>query len=412
MDNIKKNAIWNTIGTSLLSFSSLFYLIIVTRINGVDASGIFSFSFATAAIINFVALYFGRTYQIADDNSVFSESLYVLSRYMTSLIAFAMIVIFIVMNGYPIEKTLILLCLCVTRCLEAISDVYYGILQKRDQLYISGKSLTYKSIISVVGFLVIDIITSNLILSCLFLVVVNLGFLLFYDIYHVKKVYEVQFVFDFEKVMVLLKKSSNTFLFTFIVMITINIPRYLIDFFMDDKTQGIYGILSMPATFIILFSQFILQPVLYQLSVYYKNGEKKAYTSQIIKIVIIILSSLLLILPLTYFLGIPVLEIVYQVSLNGYRELLLLVIVGSAFYAVSNVLLNGLIIIKCNTEQLFLQIIAFIVSLGICYYLVINFALDGGLISYFFILAFQFVCYCFLFKYMVNKRFNNNGGIR
>ena len=59
-DNLKKNYIWNTIGTTFLSFNSLFFMIIVTRINGIQDGGFFSFSYASACILNAIALCCGR----------------------------------------------------------------------------------------------------------------------------------------------------------------------------------------------------------------------------------------------------------------------------------------------------------------------------------------------------------------
>ena len=46
MSNIKKNFIWNMIGSVVNSFTSLIFLIIVTRINGVEQAGIFTFAFS------------------------------------------------------------------------------------------------------------------------------------------------------------------------------------------------------------------------------------------------------------------------------------------------------------------------------------------------------------------------------
>ena len=55
-----KNFIWNILGTGFNSFNSLFFLIIVTRINGVVEAGIYSIAYATALILYTVALYSGR----------------------------------------------------------------------------------------------------------------------------------------------------------------------------------------------------------------------------------------------------------------------------------------------------------------------------------------------------------------
>ena len=52
-----KNFIWNVLGTGLNSFNSLFFLIIVTRINGIDDAGVFSIGIAIALIMYTIGLY-------------------------------------------------------------------------------------------------------------------------------------------------------------------------------------------------------------------------------------------------------------------------------------------------------------------------------------------------------------------
>ena len=406
MNNLKKDYFWNTLGTSLFSFNSLFFMIIVTRFNSLSDAGIFSFAYATAGIINYFALYSGRTYQISNTNEKFTGSLYIVTRYLTAFFALLISIVFVVINGYPLNKAIIILLLCIVKCLEAVSDVYYGILQGHSKLYIAGKSMTYKSLISVIGFIIIDLLTRNLIVSCFYLLIVNITVLILYDIRNTSKFMHI--VKDFKKssIILLLRVSSYTFLFTLTVTVIMNLPRYFIDFFLNDSDQAIYGIISMPATFVMLFSQFILQPSLVSLSNHYKRKEKRNFNKVVFKISSLILVSMVVILPVAYILGVPVLEFSYGVELSEYTFLLLLVILGSAFYAVSNVLLNSLIVVHCNKEQLYVQVFILIISLVICYFLVNYLGINGGLLSYFSILALQFIVYVFFYRFVIEKVFN------
>ncbi len=61
-----KNFIWNMLGTGFNSFNSLFFLVIVTRINGIQDAGIFSIAWATAYILYTIGLYSGRLCQVTD----------------------------------------------------------------------------------------------------------------------------------------------------------------------------------------------------------------------------------------------------------------------------------------------------------------------------------------------------------
>lgn len=406
MNNLKKDYFWNTLGTSLFSFNSLFFMVIVTRLNSLSDAGIFSFAYATAGIINYFALYSGRTYQISNINENFTNSLYIVTRYLTAFFALLIAIVFIAINGYPLNKAVIILLLCIVKCLEAVSDVYYGILQGHSRLYIAGKSMTYKSLISIIGFIIIDFLTRNLVISCFYLLIINVFVLILYDIRNTSKF--VHIIKDFKKsnIILLLRVSSYTFLFTLTVNVIMNLPRYFIDYFLNDSDQAIYGIISMPATFVMLFSQFIFQPSLLSLTSFYKQQNKKSFNLTVLKISSVLLGSMIIILPVAYIAGIPVLELVYAVELSKYLNYLLLVILGAAFYAVSNVLLNSLIVIHCNKEQLFVQITILIISVFICFVLINNLGIQGGLLSYFFILLLQFIIYLFLYFYIINKKFD------
>ena len=61
-----KNFIWNSLGTGINSFNSLFFLIIVTRVNDIQTAGIFSIAYATATILYTLAMYSGRSCQVTD----------------------------------------------------------------------------------------------------------------------------------------------------------------------------------------------------------------------------------------------------------------------------------------------------------------------------------------------------------
>ena len=79
--NLKLNAIWNTLGITVNSFNSLFFLIIINRVNGVEIAGIFSFAFSIACLLFIVGIYAGRTYQVSDINENLNNYEYLVHKY-------------------------------------------------------------------------------------------------------------------------------------------------------------------------------------------------------------------------------------------------------------------------------------------------------------------------------------------
>ena len=162
-----KDFIWNTLGTGLNSFNSLFFLIIVTRINGINDAGIFSIAYSTALILYTIGLYSGRLCQVTDTENKIKDKDYILNRAITCLLMIILGAGFLAIKQYPAYKTMVFILLCIFKATEAFAEIIYGIMQKQDLLYRVGQSLTIKSLVGIIAFLVVDILTHDLILACL-----------------------------------------------------------------------------------------------------------------------------------------------------------------------------------------------------------------------------------------------------
>lgn len=403
--NSKKDFIWNTLGSLLNSFISLFFMIVVTRLNGLQEAGIFTFSFSSACIINMLALYSGRTYQVTDDNKIVSHATYIVSRIITCSVGIIVTVLFALFNGYSFNKMLIFITLCSVKCLEALIDAYYGITQKKGYLQYVGKSMFARSMISFLCFSIVDFVTKNLILSCIVYLLITILFLFFVDQKIANQVESIKMYFSSKELKSLFTKASYVCMFSLIVTIGINIPKYAIDAFSTEEVQAIYGIVSMPATFVMLLGQFILQPSLVKMGTYYHDNKKKEFDSIVFKLSAAILGIMIVVLPCAYFLGIPVLNILYGVEFSEYKWALQIILLGAAFYTISQILLNALVTLRCTKEQLYLQLFSLFSNILVSYTLVKYFGLWGSIWSYFFVLSIQFILYVILYRWILKKKF-------
>ena len=95
-----KNFIWNSLGTGINSFNSLFFLIIVTRVNDIQTAGIFSIAYATATILYTLAMYSGRLCQVTDIENKIKDKDYITNRALTCLIMLIGATIFLCIKQY------------------------------------------------------------------------------------------------------------------------------------------------------------------------------------------------------------------------------------------------------------------------------------------------------------------------
>ena len=399
---MKKTYFWNTLGSGLNSFNSLFFLIIVTRINGTKDAGIFTLCFATACLAFIAAVYTGRAYQVTDSDKGVKDCDYVYHRLSSSLLTIVLIILFGLISGYTKEKMLILILLTISKIIEAICDVFHGVLQKNERLDLVGISLFVRALSNVTVFLLTDYLSEDIFLACLSLVITDLLILIFVDINNCKK-YKIEKKLNKNSIIKIYKLGFFTFFFTLISSYILNIPRYALDYILDEKYQTIFGIIVMPATLIYLLNQFILQPLIMTLKKHYEE-DMTNFISLILKIIKIVVIIGLLCIVGAYFIGIDFLNIVYGINLNKYLIDLIIILFGAIPYAISNILSNALIITRHTKIQLYIYLFTAVVSALASYLFVKYLGFTGAAISYLFTMTLLLILYIISFYMLIIRK--------
>lgn len=406
--NLKKSFIWNTLGSGLNAFTSLFFLIIATRINGEIEAGIFTLCFTTAGLMYIIGTYSGRTYQVTEQDNNTGDKEFIASRIITVIIMLIVSILISLISGYNAFKIKILITLCILKALEALCDVFHGIMQKNDRLDLVGKSMFIRSILNICLFLIVDLKTKKLLPSCLSLVLVDILVLLFIDIRLSKKYKEKKKDINYKGALNILKLGFYTFGFTLLSNYLISIPRYAIDSFLEESYQTIFGIIVMPGTFITLLSQFIIQPLIIKLKDYWSKKDKDSFNNIVVKTTLAITGIGILSLIGAYFLGVPVLNLLYGLTLDKYLLSLLIILLGTTFYALSAFLSNCLIVFRKTKIQLIIYLFVAIFGIIISRILVNSYSFNGGVYSYLIIMLTLFIIYILAFIF-INKNIDWKG---
>lgn len=392
-----KHFIWNAVGTILNSFLSLFLLIIVTRINKLEVSGTFSFLFTVTLLFQMISTYGGRIFQVSDLNNEFTFQEYLGSRIKTSLASIAILIIFILFYkcDYVILGTL--LCLVALRILETFSDIFYGSFQKNNHLDWVGISLSLKSILILLVFLILDILSKNLFIASSGIVVSSLIVFVFYDLSKIKKLEKLHFEFN----SLLYNKSKYIFLFSFITLLILNIPRFVANYTLAPGEVGYLGILMMIPTVMALVCQFIIQPQIVNLTKYYFEKNIKSFNSILKKSFVLLLGFCMICSILAITIGPFVLNILYGISFEKYRLAFLVLILAGTFNSITNIFSNILTIFRETKQQFIIYSIILIVNLFITTIISNFYGLNGLLFGLMFVMLIQ--CFCFYLVYKSKK---------
>lgn len=404
--NVRRNFIWSMIGSTFNAFNSLFFMIIVTRINGINDAGIFTFAFSTACLFYIIGSYAGRTYQVTDNSKEITDSDYIYSRFVTCISMIVLSICFCLIRSYNIYKSIVIVLLVFFKSLEAFSEVLYAIIQKEDQLYKVGISMTIKALGSIILFFIADYFIKNMIISILFIEITNIITILTYDLKNIKQIsFKLQKI-NKNNILKILRYGFYAFAFSLLTQYVINAPKYAIDTLLGDDFQTIFGIIFMPATIVILLGQFILQPFLLNIKNSLMNSKKSFFRLIfILSFSIVVLGLIFLII--MYFIGIPLLELLYSIDLNDYLKSLIIIIIGGIFYGVTLLLSTSLTTMRSTFSQLIIFIVVTISSYFLSNFLVEKYKLLGASCAYMYTMILLAILYVITFL-IVLKRYGGN----
>lgn len=402
-NNLKKNFGWNTIGVSLNALTSLFYMIIVTRINGTSEAGVYTYAFSIALLIQTIGTYSGRIFQVSEKNKDITDSDYIYTHFFTAIIMLIVGAIFCNVKDYNAYRTSILMILVLYRAIESIEDSLFGVIQKEDDLYKVGISLILKSVISVLIFWGIDKITENIIGSCIVILTCQILAIFLYDLPRLKQYkFKLQTV-SLEACFMILKTGFFTFAFGILFQVLINIPKNGIDSYLDDTSQTIYGIISMPTTVMIMLGQYILEPLINKLTEFSKEKEYKRFNKYVLIISAIMGGIGLVVILVMYFIGIPLIEVIYGISMQEYKLGLVIILIAAIFYGVVNILSSALVTLRKTKGQTLIYLIVDIIGIVIAKPLITSYKIYGAIYTYSISMALLLILYALYYKYEINK---------
>lgn len=354
--NIDKSAVvWNMLGSLLIAFQSVIFLMVITRILDLTEAGIFTIAYANATLLLTVGKYGMRNFQISDVNEEFYFQEYLVSRWITTgimlILAIGYVSVLSNSETYTMHKIMIIAGMCLFKMVDSVEDVYFSLYQQRKRLDIGAKMITLRMIIVIITFTCTLIISKSQLTALAVTTIISALFA-----YRVVRVIQETLTIEKNirknKIIQLLWQCFPVFLGTFLAFYIGNAPKYAIDLLMSDEAQACYGFIAMPVFVIGMLNGFIFNPMLVRLSVLWDEGENNIFVKLIFRQVLIIVGITVSCLMGAYLIGIPVLSFLYNTNLIDYKLELLVLLCGGGLLGVSGLLSALLTIVrfqKCLT---------------------------------------------------------------
>lgn len=406
--------VWNMIASLLQSFQSVIMLMIITRVVGLSDAGVFTIAYANANLFVIIGKYGVRYFQISDIKKQFTFAEYKSSRILTLIIMLIVSVGYALyssdINHYTVEKLQIVIWMCLFKAIDAYEDVFIGLYQNRNRLDIAAKSVSVRMIFTLIIFSISIVGTHSLLAALIITTVFTfLTFTLFtkwtYKYFHEKETH------NFKNVLLLIHNCFPLFAGTFLAFYIGNAPKYAIDSILNSEMQACYGFISMPVFVIGVFSNFVFTPILYKLSVLWNEKNIKAITAHTLKQTVIIAIFTIFCILGGYYLGIPILSVIYNTDLTNYKWELVILLIGGGFFALTELLSKVITIVRYQKLMLYGYATVAFLALLISKRMIEEYSIMGAALLYTGLMAILSIFFVILTIYGLLSK-NNKGEIK
>ena len=392
---LKRSAIWNMVASVLNSTLSSILLFFITRLNGVNAAGMFSIASAIAYQCLSLGNFGSRNVQAADTNKEFSFSDFFFIRVLSAALMYSMLLYYSFGSGYTHEKALVVLTFGIFKSIDAIEDVFHGEYHRNNRLDIAAVLLTFRYTVAIIGFVLVYALTKDLIITSLLSSVTTILIFIVENksmigiFYHDK----IKFKKDsFKRLLLILIPICVS---NYVRMYVCNLPKYSIDKNLNESFQTYFNILIMPVFIITLLSDVIFRPFITRLSVCWHNHDFKEFKKLLVYQLSFITVLTIVIIAGGYIIGLKLLEIVYAVELSEYMSSLMILLIAGGFNTASAFLTLVLTIQREQKKFTIVYIVTTIIAVLISDYLVVQYEIIGASVLY------LFICFSFFAIFMM-----------
>lgn len=405
---MKKSTLWYSVGSMSFALTSTLLLLVVSRSLGVDEAGVFGISFATAQILYIVGLFGINSYQMTDYKEVFHFGDYFWAKVASSILMALGGVLVVLLQSGDKSQTLCTLLLTLYMLVNSFAELYHALLFQKNELMISGQALLFRTVISIVSFVVALLFLKNIIWALILMNVVNILVTWIVLIRPTKKftVWKFRWERGMQQVM---KTCLPICLSLFLMTLMVNASKFAIDMvFHDDAMQGYFNILFIPLQVINLLSSFIFRPLLNRFSHYVEVRAVKPFNKLLFRQIGIISGFTLLCCLGCVLFGIPVLSWIFNIDLSGFLLELILTIIAGGILALTSLAYYLLIIFRAQKMMLLVYMIGTIIAIFSSIIMIGWWGILGAVLS--FILAYTTLLLIFAFmllKYLKGLKEND-----
>jgi O-antigen/teichoic acid export membrane protein len=261
---LRHNLSWSLTGNVLYALTQWGMVVVLAKLGTPEMVGQFALGLAvTAPVIMFTNLNL-QVVQATDARNHYRFQDYLSLRFVTTTVALLLILGLVFVADYRLETALVILLMGLAKAFEAVSDIFYGLLQKHERMDRVAKSMILKGILSLSTLAIVVYFTNSLVWGVISLAFVWATVLFGYDTYsgaHILTILpqttDKVILLDSTKPASLLRPTWAPHILArlawlalplglvmALISLNMNIPRYFVNGYLGEHELGIFAAIA------------------------------------------------------------------------------------------------------------------------------------------------------------------------
>lgn len=356
-------------------------MMLIPRMTDFSEAGIFAVALSICSITNIFATFSLNQYQIADQYVNYTENEYRVARIITIILSFGLCIIVALLMDYSVKQSLVIVMYMVYRNLLHFAYLYTATLQIKDHLDLAGKSMIVEGIVSLVSFLVVYGMTSDMVLAIVFMALLGGGSFLLLVVAGYKKYVSDEISVkkaDSGSVRSLIKLGIPLLLSGVAPIIITALPKIILQIYEGDEIVGIFGTLSAPTIIVPTIIMGILTPFIVNFSNISRSGDIKSLRKYYLGATAMILGFGAVCLILSHFGAEVVFTMLYGDQIVPFIHYFDALLLGIAFYSVG---MSGITVLMTKEQgraAALISIVVLAVSVPLFIFSISKSGIDGA----------------------------------
>lgn len=388
--SLRVNFSWTLAGNIIYAGCQWAMLVVLARLGRTEMVGQFALGLAITAPVLMCANLNLRAVQATDARREYEFSDYLSLRILTTALALPVIAGITFFSGYRDTTLAVILLLGLSKCLEALSDIFYGFLQQNERMRPIAISMMLKGVLSLTALAAILFLTGSLTWAVAALCIVWALILALYD---APQSFQLRNWSTPEKVprrksFILPQVAARLAwlaapmgVVMFLISLNGNIPRYFIERQIGLHELGIFAAITYLMTAGGTVVGALGQSATPRLSTLYAKGERAAFSALLLKLAAISTVIGIAGLLVAALFGRPLLGLLYGAEYSAHTLLFVVMMAVAWLSYLGSLLGYGMSAARCFRVQAPIYFASLLATLAGCVLLIPRFELVGAALA-------------------------------